>query len=782
MNESQVRLNESAPLSAGPKNRSTGALILFVVIALLIPISLLIYHFVLWFMEQMAIASGSAANLAWAGPIGLALQGILLTGMVGGLWRFTKDERFKPVYAGWLIASIMAFPGLVLRLLGPNNDQLGAILQMLICAIAVIVVARVRKIRINGKSINVSLAFFLAAFGVAPFAIYGAFGSPTDAILSLLTALSFGLLAALLMESTTGNKFLDAFGIGTVLALLGSAIGYDGAQLILLAILPSFSFAIATVMPSRVAAAILTGLLAAAGLMFFDPTELTIVLGDIVLIASRAVSLAVGLGLAVGIIALLIQYMTAPDQGPGKTRVLGLVSAVAAWVVVIILFFTTGNRGFYGDRLFVILKDQADLSSVSQVEDIDERRTAAYRMLTEHANETQVELRNTFDRVGVDYTPYYLVNSMEVRGGTLVRLFLSARPEVDRVIPSPRLRPAPQNGALAMSGGASPPGGVQWNVTMIGADKVWREFGVRGAGIIVGQSDTGVDGNHRELHDQYRGLTEGDDYNWFDPWNGKPSPYDDGGHGTHTLGTILGQNGIGIAPEATWFACANMNRNLANPALYLDCMQFMLAPFPQAGDPFTDGDPTRAADVLNNSWGCPELEGCDPNALLPAANNLRAAGIFVAVSTGNDGPNCSTVNVPLALYDSVFSVGAIDRDGNVADFSSRGPVTADGSGRIKPDIVAPGVDVLSSLPGGNYGSSDGTSMAGPHVAGAVTLLWSADPTLIGDIARTEQLLIQTADPYKGSTAVGCFEGDVPNDAYGYGILDVYEAVKEALGR
>jgi subtilisin family serine protease len=319
-------------------------------------------------------------------------------------------------------------------------------------------------------------------------------------------------------------------------------------------------------------------------------------------------------------------------------------------------------------------------------------------------------------------------------------------------------------------------------VTMLGADKVWDEFGVRGEGIVVGQSDSGVDVNHPDLHDQYRGLTEGDDYNWFDPWNGKPSPYDDGGHGTHTLGTILGQNGIGIAPEATWFACANLNRNLANPALYLDCMQFMLAPFPQDGDPFTDGDTTRAADVLNNSWGCPELEGCDPNALLHAADNLRAAGIFVAVSAGNDGPSCSTVNAPLSLYDSVFSVGAIDRSGNMAVFSSRGPVSADGSGRIKPDIVAPGVDVLSSLPGGNYGSSDGTSMAGPHVAGAVTLLWSADPSLIGDIDRTEQLLIQTADPYTGSTAVGCFEGDVPNAAYGYGLLDVYEAVKEALGR
>ncbi|HLO16705.1 MAG TPA: S8 family serine peptidase, partial [Anaerolineales bacterium] len=539
--------------------------------------------------------------------------------------------------------------------------------------------------------------------------------------------------------------------------------------------------AIAAVMPSRIAAAILTGLLTAAGLIFFDPTELTIVLGDEIGIALKAVGFAIGLGLAVGLVALVIQYLTRASRGSGVVRALGAVGAVAAWVVVILLFFADGNHGFYGDRLFVILKDQADLSSVRQIQDIDARRTAAYQMLTKKANETQAGLRKTFDNLGVKYTPYYLVNALEVRGGTLVRLYLLSRPEVDRVIPSPHLRPGAPGASLASSGGASPPPGIQWNVSMIGADKVWEEFGVRGKGIVVGQSDSGADVSHPEIHDRYRGNTEGNDYNWFDPWNHKPAPYDDNGHGTHTLGTILGQNGIGIAPDATWFACANLNRNLGNPALYLDCMQFMLAPFPQNGNPFTDGDPTRAADVLNNSWGCPELEGCDPNALLAGANHLRDAGIFVAVSAGNDGPNCSTINAPLSLYDSVFSVGAIDQSGDIADFSSRGPVTADGSGRIKPDIVAPGVDVLSSVPGGGYARESGTSMAGPHVVGAVALLWSADPSLIGDIDRTEQLLIQSADPYTGNK-FGCFEGNIPNDAYGYGILDVYQAVKEALGR
>jgi subtilisin family serine protease len=676
----------------------------------------------------------------------------------------------------------MAFPALLLRWVGPNNDQLGSLLQILICVVTALIVSLGRRTKVGWKGERVSFAFLLAAFGAAPFAIYGAFGSPTDAILSLLAGLSFGWLAALLMESTTENRFLDALGIGAVLALLGSAIGYDGAQLILIAILPAFAFAISALMPSRLAVAILTGLLAAAALIFFDPTELTIVLGDESGLAQKAAALALGLGLAVGVIALLVQMSTDTSTRSGVLRTLGTVGAVAAWIVVILLFFVEGHHGFYGDRLFVILKDQADLSSVRQIKDIDQRRTTAYQMLTQKANETQVVLRNTFDNVGIEYTPYYLVNAMEVRGGTLVRLYLAARPEVDRVIPSPRLRPGAPSADSALGGSASDLPGLQWNVTMIGADKVWDEFGARGKGVVVGQSDSGADVTHPALHDSYRGNGSGDDYNWFDPWNGKPSPYDDNGHGTHTLGTILGKGGIGIAPEATWFACANLNRNLGNPALYLDCMQFMLAPFPKGGNPLTDGDPRRAADVLNNSWGCPELEGCDPNALLYAANHLRDAGIFVVVSTGNDGPNCSTVNAPLSLYDSVFSVGAIDRDGNVADFSSRGPVTADGSGRMKPDIAAPGVNVLSSVPGGRYASESGTSMAGPHVVGAVALLWSADPSLVGDVDRTEQLLIQSADPYAGNTSSGCFGGGVPNDAYGYGILDVYKAVKEALNK
>ena len=775
MIEVQADLNPPAK----PTHRSTGALILFLLFAIPMPICMLTYHYILWTSEQTAIADGSLAKLAQAGLIGLVVQGVLMTSIITALWYFTKDDRFKPVYAGWLGAAIVAFPALILRFLGPNNDQLGSIAQIVICLIAFVVVVLIRKVKLDLRAGNISIALILAAFGVAPFAIFGAFGSPTDAILSLLAGLSFGLLAAVLMESTTGNKFLDAFGIGAVLALLGSAIGYDGAQLILLAILPSFAFAIATVMPSRVAVFFLTGLIAVAGLTFFDPTELTIVLGDVGTVALKTVEIALGLGLIVGVVALVIQLVSGTGLGSRLKRTLGLVGAIAAWLIVIALFFISGNHGFYGDRLFVIMKDQSDLSSIRQIKDISARRTAAYQTLTQHANETQAGLRKTFDIFGVKYKPYYLVNALEVQGGTLVRLYLLTRPEVDRVIPSPRLRPAPKG--VPIAGDSPAPTGVQWNISMIGADKVWSEFNVRGKGVVVGQSDSGADESHPAIHNQYRGLTSGDDYNWFDPWGYSTSPTDEEGHGTHTLGTILGRGGIGIAPEATWIGCANLRRNLGDPALYLDCMQFMLAPFPEKGDPFKDGDPTKAADVLNNSWGCPELEGCDPNALLAAANHLRDAGIFVAVSTGNDGPNCSTINSPLSLYDSVLSVGAIDQSGDIAYFSSRGPVTADGSNRIKPDIAAPGVNVLSSVPGNGYVLESGTSMAGPHVVGAVALLWSADPSLIGDIDRTEKILTDTAQPYTG-TRSGCFDGSTPNAAYGYGVLDVYAAVKKALGK
>ena len=225
-----------------------------------------------------------------------------------------------------------------------------------------------------------------------------------------------------------------------------------------------------------------------------------------------------------------------------------------------------------------------------------------------------------------------------------------------------------------------------------------------------------------------------------------------------------------------------------------------------------DGDPTRSAHVLNNSWGCPEdYEGCDVDSLLPAMRALRAAGIFAVVSAGNTGPACNTVTDPPALYDEVISVGAIDSSFNVVPFSSRGPVSADGSGRIKPDLVAPGLEVLSAYPNSTFDVASGTSMAAPHVVGAVALMWSANPRLLGDIESTERILAMSARPLNrpsdsSSVGVARFSSPgerveplnmdralggrggcnwqetnaVPNNHAGFGIVDAYRAVQMAI--
>ncbi|HVN56537.1 MAG TPA: S8 family serine peptidase, partial [Anaerolineaceae bacterium] len=150
-------------------------------------------------------------------------------------------------------------------------------------------------------------------------------------------------------------------------------------------------------------------------------------------------------------------------------------------------------------------------------------------------------------------------------------------------------------------------------------------------------------------------------------------------------------------------------------------------------------------------------------------------------SAGNDGLfGCGTVDNPLAIYAEAYSVGAVDTTGQLANFSSLGPVTVDGSGRVKPDIAAPGEGVLSTFPGSTYASNSGTSMAGPHVVGVVALMWSANPALRGNIDLTQQILDQTAKPHQGGLPSCVKSGTMPNNAYGYGIVDAYAAVKAAM--
>ncbi len=795
-----------------------------------------------WISDQYALIQGQPVS-GWFWLLVALGQALLLALPILPLALLTRAPRLRAAYLAWALAIALGAVFSLPRFFPVTWTQPAAVAQI---ALALPAAFALSKLRIEiaelkndsgltaGFSILNSqflLALALGLLVALPWLHSGALGSLLDTLLNLLAGLSLGLVAGQLLghflvaplEAHSAGATFDigfgGFAAGIALLILGAGFGYGGSQILLLLVLPALGFAamalaranaehaetvesetenktvtasaistVSAVSKAWLPIAALVGVVAAAPLVFVDPDEFTLLLGldsnEVIGQALRAAGLSILLAWVIGLVLWIIAARH-PIALPRGLALAGMTIAVAAAILV---YFAAGQPGFYGERLFVILRDQADVSAASKIVDRTERVRYVYMTLTQHADRTQAGLRATLDRLGVAYRPYYLVNAIEVDGGPLLRAYLAAQPEVDRILDSPHLRPLP--GPPASSGDRldlappdidtpPPPSGPQWNIHMIGADRVWSELGVTGQGIVLGESDSGVQGDHPALRDGYRGRNGQNDYNWLDPWNATRAPTDVGGHGTHTTGTAVGRGGIGVAPGAEWIGCVNLARNLGNPPAYLECMQFMLAPYAQGANAFRDGDPARAAHVLNNSWGCPPLEGCDPNALSPATRALRAAGIFVVASAGNEGPRCGSVSDPIALYDDVFSVGAIDQSGTVADFSSRGPVTVDGSGRVKPDIVAPGVDIVSSLPGSTYGPNDGTSMAGPHVAGVVALIWSANPALIGDIDRTEQILIETARPYEGGRT-GCFDGNVPNDAVGYGLVDAYAAVQSAL--
>lgn len=440
------------------------------------------------------------------------------------------------------------------------------------------------------------------------------------------------------------------------------------------------------------------------------------------------------------------------------------------------------------------------------------QRAALYAHLTAAATRSQADLRAWLDAQGIAYRPYYLVNMLEIRGDSTLIEQLATRPEIAQLAANPPLA-ASQNLGFAEAIPDPPPSPraseirqtlpPETGINYVRAPSVW-ELGHRGAGVVIAGGDTGVDWDHPSLLTKYRGwdadtATANHDYSWLDAWreddqnSQNPTacayvtvPCDDWGHGTHTMGTMVAAPNpqddrlIGMAPDAKWIACRNMRNNFGTPAKYTDCFQFFLAPYPQGGDPFTDGNPALGADVINNSWGCPPSEGCNPTSLRDVIETVRAAGIFIVASAGNSGPRCGTVDAPPALHDAAFTVGAHDLAGTIAGFSSRGPVTIDGSNRSKPELVAPGVSVYSTHLEGSYLSISGTSMAAPHVAGAVALIWSAVPGLRGNVAMTEEILVKSATPVLNNN---CDEGQpaqAPNNTYGYGRLDAYRAVLIAL--
>ncbi|HEX5598001.1 MAG TPA: S8 family serine peptidase [Micromonosporaceae bacterium] len=770
-----------------------------------------------WLADQLLLVSG-LPQPHWLWPL-IALGNGLLVGLPAGLLA-TLPRALVIRAAGrvWLLGAVAgALLGVLRAIPMPQQELYLAALTLLAGLLAVALQWSGRSSRSDRSSrsgqtnaghamASEPLAVLFAVSGglllLLPWLWFGALGGLLETLLAAAAAAAVGGLAATLLGSAFWLRYADGsrsrlvllggLVAGIALLLLASGVGQSGTQLAAMLVLPPAGFAAAALYPltqpfaretARYRPLTVTGAGGATGwlvgvalfgpLAFADPEEISLLL-----LMSRDVpfwvAAATGGSLAVALL-LGLGYAVAFARGRVH-RWVGAATTAVLLVTAGVVYFGLGQPGLHGEKLFVLLKQQADLSGIAPgtgPEGRNDRVRAVYRRLVETANRSQGDLRRTLDRWRLEYTPYYLVNAIEVKGGPGIRAWLSRHADVDRVLLSQQLRPLPAP-PPTQRGTASAPASPTWNLTMIGADRVWSQLGVDGSGIVVGGSDSGVDGRHPALANGFRG---GDD-SWYDPWNHSRGPTDHSGHGTHTLGTAVGGSNIGVAPGASWVSCVNLDRNLGNPARYLDCLQFMLAPFPPGGDPFTDGRPERAPHVLTNSWACPTIEGCDTNALRPATDALAAAGIFMAVAAGNTGPFCDSVNDPPAPYSNVLTVGAVDRDRRVTLFSSRGP-TPDGA--TKPDVVAPGARVLSAMPGGGYKAEDGTSMATPHVAGVVALMWSADPGLIGDLDRTRQILRDTATPagpsYRSNRQQDRCGGEA--NILGAGLVDAYAAVAAA---
>ncbi|MEV4265685.1 S8 family serine peptidase [Kribbella sp. NPDC049584] len=414
---------------------------------------------------------------------------------------------------------------------------------------------------------------------------------------------------------------------------------------------------------------------------------------------------------------------------------------------------------------------KADLTAASKITNWNERGTAVASALKKAAAASQAPIRAELDAQHVKYQAFWGTNAIRIESGSLaLAQDLAAHNEVEGLyapvqIEVPKVTPGQQEKAIQS---------VEWGVANIKANQVWSQYGDKGEGIVVASIDTGVQYDHPALVKQYRGNngdgTFNHNYNWFDAAGTSPNaPSDGNGHGTHTMGTMVGDDGagnqIGVAPGVKWIAA---NGCCPSDAALISSGQWMLEPTDLAGQ---NPDASKRPNVINNSWGS-TLPSNDP-FMEDITLAWTASGIFGAFANGNSGEGgCNTSGSPGSLT-SNYSAGAYDINNNIASFSGRG---VGQNGTIKPNISAPGVNVRSSLPGNTYGAFNGTSMATPHLTATVALLWSASPSLKGDVAATRALLNQTAIDTPNSQCGGT---DANNNVFGQGRLDALALLNAA---
>jgi len=399
--------------------------------------------------------------------------------------------------------------------------------------------------------------------------------------------------------------------------------------------------------------------------------------------------------------------------------------------------------------VIVTLNKQADLARVNGA-DRAARLQGVIQALQATANGTQGRLTGiltTYRAQGLveSFTPLWVFNGFSVTGTVEVIDALAQDPDVLTITPDD-IQIVPQTGT------------PEANITLVNAPAVWGQ-GYTGQGVVVASMDTGVDATHPDLASSWRGGSN----SWYDPYNQHATPVDLDGHGTWTTGIMVGGDAggtsIGVAPGAQWVAVKIFNDQSGSTATAIHLgFQWLLDP---------DGNPSTAdaPQVVNNSWTY-----TNPGCYLdfePDLQALRAAWILPVFAAGNGGPYSNSIYSP-ANNPSAFAIGAIDNNDQIYTNSSRGPSTCGGSTGPYPELVAPGVNVLTTGLFGTYTTDSGTSFAAPHVAGGLALLLSAYPNL--DAGMQEGALINTAVDLGASG---------PDDVYGYGRLDLLSALSWA---
>ncbi|MGD8792021.1 MAG: S8 family serine peptidase, partial [Anaerolineae bacterium] len=457
---------------------------------------------------------------------------------------------------------------------------------------------------------------------------------------------------------------------------------------------------------------------------------------------------------------------------------------------------------------FVVMAEQADLGPAYEIEDWQARGEFVYETLRETAARSQAPVIAYAQDRGLAYRSFLTNNAVYIEAGDLRAVDALARlPGVAQV----RL---PEVATVQPSQGQSPeasPDSFGWNLDSLDptsdaygmqAAQVWQQYGITGEGIVVANIDTGAYYQHVALDRQYRGNTTGSiggpyehDFSWYQPnyipcGNGTfPCDSDYYGHGTGTIGIMTGETPdqskqIGVAPGAKWISCMGCDDPpYCTEAALTACADWMVAPCPIGADPGDPAcDPDKRPHVVNNSWGG---GGCS-TWYQPMVQAWTAAGIFPAFAAGNAG-GCGTVASPGDLPES-FGVAAHWTNGDNA--YSGGPScfyptpTCDPDAHdIDPHVNAPTGGETAANSQATYSALGGTSGASPHVAGAVALLWSANPGLIGQIEATFTVLEQSANRDRPATFCGkpacAGTNDYPNYDFGWGYLDALAAVQMA---